>query len=61
MSRSTQQGRGQKVPQDLVSAEVIYEDGEEIYRNVKINKRRVARPTENPTWVPRSTIRASEA
>jgi hypothetical protein len=39
MSRFTQQGRGQKVPQDLVSAELIYEDGEESYRNVKINNR----------------------
>jgi hypothetical protein len=37
MSRFTQQGRGEKVPQDLVSAEIIYEDGEESYRNVKIN------------------------
>jgi hypothetical protein len=39
MSRFTQQGRGQKVPQDLVSAEIIYEDGTETYRNVKINNR----------------------
>jgi len=39
MSRFTQQGRGEKVPQDLVSAEIIYEDGEESYRNVKINNR----------------------
>ena len=37
MSRFTQQGRGQKVPQDMVSAEIIYEDGEESYRNVKID------------------------
>src|SRR5664279_5605271 len=37
MSRFTQQGRGEKVPQDLVSAEIIYEDREESYRNVKIN------------------------
>ena len=37
MSRFTQQGRGGEVPQDLVSAEIIYEDGEESYRNVKIN------------------------
>jgi hypothetical protein len=39
MSRFTQQGRGQKVPQDIVSAEIIYEDGQESYRNVKINNR----------------------
>ena len=39
MSRFIQQGRGEKVPQDLVSAEIIYEDGEESYRNVKINNR----------------------
>ena len=39
MSRFTQQGRGQKVPQDLVSFEIIYEDGAESYRNVKINNR----------------------
>jgi hypothetical protein len=39
MSRFTQQGRGEKVLQDMVSAEIIYEDGEESYRNVKINNR----------------------
>jgi hypothetical protein len=39
MARFTQQGRGQKVPQDIVSAEIIYEDGKETYRNVKINNR----------------------
>jgi len=39
MSRFTQQGRGEKVPQDIVSAELIYEDGRETYRNVKINNR----------------------
>jgi hypothetical protein len=39
MARFSQQGRGQKVPQDIVSAEVIYEDGNESYRNVKINNR----------------------
>ncbi len=37
MSRFAQQGRGEKVLQDLVSAEIIFEDGEESYRNVKIN------------------------
>jgi hypothetical protein len=39
MARFTQQGRGQKVPQDIVSTELIYEDGKETYRNVKINNR----------------------
>ena len=39
MARFTQQGRGQKVPQDIVSAEIIYEDGKETYRNVKVNNR----------------------
>jgi hypothetical protein len=39
MSRFTQQGRAEKVLQDLVSAEIIYEDGVESYRNVKINNR----------------------
>jgi len=39
MARFGQQGRGQKIPQDMVSAEIIYEDGEESYRNVKVNNR----------------------
>jgi len=39
MARFSQQGRGEKVPQDIVSAEIIYEDGKETYRNVKINNR----------------------
>jgi hypothetical protein len=39
MSRFSQQGRGQKVPQDIISAEIIYEDGAESYRNLKINNR----------------------
>ena len=39
MSRFTQQGRGEKVLQDMVSAEIIFEDGEESYRNLKINNR----------------------
>ena len=39
MSRFVQQGRGPKTLQDIVSAEIIYEDGEESYRNVKINNR----------------------
>src|SRR5262249_37870884 len=39
MSRFTRRGREEKTPLDLVSAEVIYEDGHESYRNVKINNR----------------------
>jgi len=39
MSRFTRQGRGEKTLQDIVSAEIIYEDGNETYRNVKINNR----------------------
>jgi hypothetical protein len=39
MSRFVQQGRGPKTLQDIVSAEIIYEDGQEAYRNVKINNR----------------------
>jgi hypothetical protein len=39
MSRFTQRGREEKMPLDLVSAEIIYEDGQESYRNVKINNR----------------------
>jgi len=39
MSRFTQRGREEKTPLDLVSAEVIYEDGHESYRNVKIDNR----------------------
>ena len=39
MSRFSQQGRAPKVPQDMVSAEIIYEDGKESYRNVRINNR----------------------
>jgi hypothetical protein len=44
MSRFTQRGREEKVPLDLVSAEVIYEDGQESYRDVKIDNR----PTNKP-------------
>ena len=39
MSRSIQRGRGEDMPQDVVSAEIIYENGQESYRNVKINDR----------------------
>ncbi|MGB8769369.1 MAG: hypothetical protein WCC92_07135, partial [Candidatus Korobacteraceae bacterium] len=44
LSRFSQRGRGEKVPLDLVSAEVIYEDGQESYRNVKINNSRTDKP-----------------
>jgi hypothetical protein len=44
MSRFTQRGREEKTPLDLVSAEIIYEDGHESYRNVKIDNR----PTDKP-------------
>jgi hypothetical protein len=44
MSRFTQRGRAEKTPVDLVSAEIIYEDGHETYRNVKIDNR----PTDKP-------------
>lgn len=39
MSRFTQRGSQDKMPLDLVSAEIIYEDGHESYRNVKIDNR----------------------
>jgi hypothetical protein len=44
MSRFTQRGREDKIPLDLVSAEIIYEDRQESYRNVKIDNR----PTDKP-------------
>ena len=44
MSRFTQLGRQEKRPLDLVSAEIVYEDGHESYRNVKIDNR----PTDKP-------------
>ena len=44
MSRFTQRGRQETKPLDLVSAEIIYEDGHESYRNVKIDNR----PTNKP-------------
>ena len=50
MSRFTQQGRGQKVPQDVVSAEIIYEDGNESYRNVKINNRPTNKQPAGDRW-----------
>lgn len=37
MSRFTQRGREDETPLDVVSAEIIYVDGAESYRNVKIN------------------------
>ena len=51
MSRFTQQGRGERVPQDMVSAEIIYEDGEESYRNVKINNRSTDKHLHGYRWV----------
>jgi hypothetical protein len=39
MSRNNQRGRGDETPLDIVSAEIIYENGHETYRNVKINDR----------------------
>jgi len=39
MSRYTQRGHAEKMPLDLVSAEIVYEDGQESYRNVKIDNR----------------------
>lgn len=44
MSRFTQRGRKEEIPRDIVSAEIIYEDAQESYRNVKINNR----PTDKP-------------
>jgi len=41
MSRYAQRGR-EEMPQDVVTAEIIYEDGKETYRNVKINDRPTA-------------------
>ena len=39
MSRFTQQGRGDAMPVDVVSAEIIFDNGKESYRNVKLNDR----------------------
>ena len=39
MSRFTQRGREPEMSLDMVSADVIYDDGHETYRNVKINDR----------------------
>ncbi len=47
MSRFSQQGRAQRVPQDMVSAEIIYEDGKESYRNVKVNNRPTDKSLQN--------------
>ena len=37
MSRFTKRGREEEMPLDVVSAEIIYRDAQESYRNVKIN------------------------
>jgi len=52
MSRFTQRGREEKVPLDLVSAEIVYEDGQESYRNVKIDNRATDKPLQeiNGSW-----------
>ena len=42
MSRHMQRGRGEEIPLDVVSAEVIYDNAQESYRNVKINDRPTA-------------------
>jgi hypothetical protein len=39
MARFTKRGRKQEMPMDVVSAEIIYENGQESYRSVKINDR----------------------
>jgi hypothetical protein len=39
MARSTKRGRETEMPLDVVSAEIIYADAQESYRNVKINDR----------------------
>jgi hypothetical protein len=39
MARSTKRGRETEMPLDVVSAEIIYADAQETYRNVKINDR----------------------
>jgi hypothetical protein len=44
MSRYVQRGREEKRLLDLVSAEIVYEDGQETYRNVKLNNS----PTDKP-------------
>ncbi len=46
MSRFTQRGRQQEIPLDVVSAQLIYEDAQESYRNVKINDRPTDRALE---------------
>ena len=52
MSRFTQRGREQKTPLDMVSAEIIYEDGRESYRDVKIDDRPANKALEdiNGSW-----------
>jgi len=52
MSRFTQRGRQEKMPLDLVSAEIIYEDGQENYRDVKIDNHPTDKPLQeiNGSW-----------
>ena len=52
MSRYTQRGREEKSLLDLVSAEIVYEDRQESYRNVKMNNRPTDKPLQeiNGSW-----------
>ncbi len=43
MARSTQHGRESEMPLDVVSAEIIYADAQESYRDVKIDGRSTAK------------------
>jgi len=46
MSRNTERGREGDSPLDVVSAQVIYEDGKESYQNVKVDGRATAKGME---------------
>jgi hypothetical protein len=43
MARSTQRGREAEMPLDVVSAEIVYDNAQETYRNVKIDGRPTAK------------------
>jgi hypothetical protein len=43
MARSTQRGRSEEIPLDVVSAEIIYANAQESYRDVKIDGRSTAK------------------
>ncbi len=51
MSRFTQRGREQEMSLDVVSAEIIYDDAQESYRNVKINDRPTDTEPAGNRWV----------